>query len=245
MAWADEQLFQDYSTDVMAQGDRWKIYLGRRLCLSYDDIDGSIFIEDLIDEIIHSLSPDRWITVKRQNVWITRPVEFPRDANGDDNDLEFDSDGYWVDPDEWYEDQKNKEAVDKGEMYEEDWIHDQAASRLNPLKVADEYDSDDDKAEDEEEMKMVEAYMEEAMESDSEWSVEDPTPKEKVRLGISNSGDADKENQDGETSGTQHEAGDQIDAMEVDGDENGTGSEEDQLDSDEPGSDWDSNDGIE
>lgn len=244
----------------MAPGDQWKIHLGRRICLSYDDIDGSVFIEDLIDEIMHCPRPDRWVTVKRKGIWCTRPVEFPRDANGDDNDVEIDSNGSLVDDEEgegqWYKD--GGYGDDDDEMYEEDWRYENDKEMdKNPLMLFDEYDKKDDETDDEEEMEILEQFMEQAMESDTDWDAEDPTKKEEERMS-----DADEEEEEKENEG---DDGDEVTATGINDEALGTalknigqgdleanvlgveddGEDEDDLDSDEPGSDWDSNDGIE
>lgn len=245
----------------MAPGDRWKIHLGRRICLSYDDIDGSVFIEDLIDEIMHCPRPDRWITVKRKGVWCTRPVEFPRDANGDDNDVDIDSNGSLLNDEgregQWYKDGGYSDD-DDDEMYEEDWRYENEEEMdKNPLMVFDEYDENDDETDDEEEMEILEKYMEEAMESDTDWDAEDPTKKEQERISDADDEDEEKEGEgnDGDGVTATDMNGEALgaavnnvnqDEIEADVLSVGNGSEnEDELDSDEPGSDWDSNDGIE
>ena len=40
-AWADPQLFEEFSGPEMENGDFWKIHLGRRISLDEDDEDGS------------------------------------------------------------------------------------------------------------------------------------------------------------------------------------------------------------
>lgn len=72
VAWADSGIFQDFPTDGMLPEDRWKIHLGRRVTLEPDDPDGSIFIEDLLEEIIKH-NRHGWETVKEDGVWVTRP----------------------------------------------------------------------------------------------------------------------------------------------------------------------------
>ncbi|KIJ48526.1 hypothetical protein M422DRAFT_28453 [Sphaerobolus stellatus SS14] len=52
VAWADQELFDAWTTDAMGYGDCWKIMLGRRIKLSPDDLDES------------------------SGIWVTRPTEF-------------------------------------------------------------------------------------------------------------------------------------------------------------------------
>ncbi|KAF9526244.1 hypothetical protein CPB83DRAFT_497684 [Crepidotus variabilis] len=52
-AWADAQLFEDFSGPKMKEGDTWKIHLGRRIHLDDDDLDGSGFIEALLEETVY------------------------------------------------------------------------------------------------------------------------------------------------------------------------------------------------
>lgn len=76
VAWADEYIFEEFSGPAMKQGDRWKIHLGRRVRLSKGDIDGSIFMEELLEEALYFPAGvnSRWKTVQeRGGVWVTRP----------------------------------------------------------------------------------------------------------------------------------------------------------------------------
>lgn len=80
IAWADDEIYKQFSGPGMKIGDQWKIMLGRRIKLDVDDLDGSIFIEDLLDDAVVRHSPDDavWETVRAEensNVWVTRPIE--------------------------------------------------------------------------------------------------------------------------------------------------------------------------
>lgn len=84
-AWADEAIFEAFSGDRMAQGDRWRIRLGRRIQLDPDDLDGSEFLEDLLEDVLFYPvkfgAMPRWETVKAQSgEWVTQPV-FPDDIS--------------------------------------------------------------------------------------------------------------------------------------------------------------------
>ncbi|KAL5530972.1 hypothetical protein ACEPAG_3848 [Sanghuangporus baumii] len=89
VAWADDELFKSFSGMSMKNGDSWKIYLGRRIHLDEDDIDGAQFIEDLLEEVLlfpssHLRGPlglerakreMRWVTEQEsRGIWATRPV---------------------------------------------------------------------------------------------------------------------------------------------------------------------------
>ncbi|KAL5492887.1 hypothetical protein ACEPAI_4335 [Sanghuangporus weigelae] len=89
VAWADDELFKSFSGMSMKNGDNWKIYLGRRIHLDEDDIDGAQFIEDLLEEVLlfpssHLRGPlglerakreMRWVTEQEsRGIWATRPV---------------------------------------------------------------------------------------------------------------------------------------------------------------------------
>lgn len=69
----------------MAPGARWQIRLGRRLVLEPDDADGSIFIEDFLEETIRS--PHRWKTYEWKagvnKTWITRPRRSNREQEAE------------------------------------------------------------------------------------------------------------------------------------------------------------------
>lgn len=87
-AWADDELFNEFSGDGMKEGDTWKIYLGRRITLEEDDLDGSLFIETLIEEaVLFPQDPSlvdptlmQWKTYKESpGVWITKPFVIQHD----------------------------------------------------------------------------------------------------------------------------------------------------------------------
>lgn len=260
VAWADEALFQDFTTDVMAPGDQWKIHLGRRIYLSREDFDGSMFIEELIEEIIHCPRPDRWTTAKQTgtSVWVTKAVDFPRNEDGDDNDYEWDGSS-WAPPAgstgeeyerPWYE--KDKYVDDAGVgTFAEDWMHDQEMEeQMNPLRYFDEYEPGNGDGEDEEEMEVVELALEEAMESDSDWSVKDQTAKEKERFRDEQKASwKDTQEALAEKSNTSERpalnAGRDVTMGDPGDEDQNSGQDDEETESDEPGSGWDSNDGIE
>lgn len=78
VAWADSEIYETYAGPVMRKGDFWKIYLGRSLDLDVEDIDGSEFVNDLLEEVLMyplSFAEKRWETVEESpGIWATRPV---------------------------------------------------------------------------------------------------------------------------------------------------------------------------
>ena len=75
VASANDYLYQEFSSDEMEEGDVWKIYLGRRIELDEEDVDGTDFIEGLLEDGALFV-PDacRWTTVKEApKLWVTRP----------------------------------------------------------------------------------------------------------------------------------------------------------------------------
>jgi hypothetical protein len=85
VAWADPTLYETFAGPAMQKGDFWKIHLGRRIELDEDDLDGSQFLEDLLeDAVLFPLRSDlsnrtheRWETVEeRPGIWVTRPMAF-------------------------------------------------------------------------------------------------------------------------------------------------------------------------
>lgn len=166
----------------MLKGQRWKIYLGRRIVRNFDDLDGSMFLEELLDEITHSLRSNRWETIQAGGIWITRPRAFLRNEDDDDNEYNYGPDGDIVFSDD-----------DIGnEVYREDAEFLAAQKMLpNPLRQQDDdYENDAESSEPETpdldndgDAKMEEPDEEELdeLESDSDWSAYDPTEQERKR----------------------------------------------------------------
>lgn len=91
VAWADYELQAEFGGLAMRIGDDWKIQLGRRVTLEASDKDGSQFLEDLLDEIVHH---PLWETVQeRPGIWLTRP-RWHRDDPRDPDDA-FSSHDVW------------------------------------------------------------------------------------------------------------------------------------------------------
>ncbi|KZV61091.1 hypothetical protein PENSPDRAFT_314079 [Peniophora sp. CONT] len=94
IAWADDDLFETFTGDLMEGGDLWQICLGRRIQLDPDDFDGEDFMRGLIEE--SCLFPNAvttehgaWQTVltrqgrKKRRVWVTRLTLASQDVLSD------------------------------------------------------------------------------------------------------------------------------------------------------------------
>lgn len=156
VARADYQLFAEFSSDVIQDGEKWKIHLGRRIYLHQNDPDGSIFMEEFLEEVMRPVRDDQWETVKEGDTWVTRPVAaaIVVDANGD----------YTGGPD--YPGAKDWAPYDEGPLllwddYEEDEIDEEDDGDLESFASADsseiwtpektQKESDENAADDEEE----------------------------------------------------------------------------------------------
>ncbi|PPQ97046.1 hypothetical protein CVT26_001269 [Gymnopilus dilepis] len=100
-AWADDLLFDEFSGSLIKPGHSWKIHLGRRIALDVDDLDGSEFIEELLEEALYYAKDgaillekhERWETVQESpGLWVTR-LQGPPKAEGSE---EFEWDEYWA-----------------------------------------------------------------------------------------------------------------------------------------------------
>ena len=73
-AWADQELFDEFSGPAMKVGHKWRIHLGRKIMLDEDDLDGSEFVEGLLeDALLFPMDFARWETVQEvPGIWTTR-----------------------------------------------------------------------------------------------------------------------------------------------------------------------------
>jgi hypothetical protein len=73
-AWADEVLFDEFAGPAMKVGHKWRIHLGRKIMLDEDDLDGSDFVEGLLeDALLFPVDFARWETVQEvPGIWTTR-----------------------------------------------------------------------------------------------------------------------------------------------------------------------------
>ncbi|RDB18226.1 hypothetical protein Hypma_000466 [Hypsizygus marmoreus] len=89
-AWADGELYNQFAGPKMRKGDFWKIQLGRRFNVDEDDLDGSIFIEGLLEDALLFPAKQAWETVEEYpGIWLTRLIPM---QDVDDNDKGSDSD---------------------------------------------------------------------------------------------------------------------------------------------------------
>jgi hypothetical protein len=97
---ADGELYSDFAGPAMQKGDFWKIYLGRRVVLDEQDVDGSAFIEGLLEDVLMFSSSEGWETVEETpGIWVTRPIALGdpdqpilESESDDDSDGDFDYD---------------------------------------------------------------------------------------------------------------------------------------------------------
>ncbi|THU96923.1 hypothetical protein K435DRAFT_965701 [Dendrothele bispora CBS 962.96] len=78
------QIKETFGGPEMLETDTWKLYLGRRVTLDEDDLDGSDFIIGLLEDALlfehrhYSIGPSQWKTVRpkgKTNLWITFPTK--------------------------------------------------------------------------------------------------------------------------------------------------------------------------
>jgi len=167
VAWADQSLYQTFAGPAMQKGDFWKIHFGRCIELDDDDLDGSQFLEDLLeDALLFPLRSDlshrtheRWETVEESpGMWVTRPmasleVELDDDTDdADDNSSDYDEHGGL---------DESMEARAKLEM--RDWVYQQSDAIR-----ADAYKTDEDEGEADEEVE--DEAQDDVQMSDPGWS---------------------------------------------------------------------------
>ncbi|KAF5325702.1 hypothetical protein D9611_000422 [Ephemerocybe angulata] len=76
-AWVNQALMDELGGHAM-EGCTWKVYLGRRIQLDAEDVDGSVFVEGILEDGVLFSGKRRaaWVTVKDpedDEVWVTRP----------------------------------------------------------------------------------------------------------------------------------------------------------------------------
>ena len=131
VAGANEDLMEEFGGEAM-EGCRWKIYLGRRVQLEEEDLDGTMCLEGLLEDALYFCPPtDRWITMrskKYEDVWVTMPPMWLVQGEEDET-----------------EDVKDERAfkLDDGEI-DPEWSHyaDGRPIRKNRYDPEDDEDSD-------------------------------------------------------------------------------------------------------
>lgn len=158
VAWADQALFEDFANKRMLPDARWKIHLGRQVTLEPGDADGSIFVEDLLEEAARS--PHRWDTSYDGEFWVTQPMiyedgeESETEGSDEDDDDDDDGDGGECAEEEnrlaapecmGHPKEKEKGDQDKGEGKENEAEAEHASdseSDPGPFPLEDEYEID-------------------------------------------------------------------------------------------------------
>lgn len=93
VAWADDELYDRFSGSAVLKGDQWKIMLGRCIALEPDDVDGSRFLEDLLEDAVVRPINRLWETYRITNtrIWVTQPIRnsaIRRHSESDSSDSE-------------------------------------------------------------------------------------------------------------------------------------------------------------
>ncbi|KIO24343.1 hypothetical protein M407DRAFT_26250 [Tulasnella calospora MUT 4182] len=233
VAWADDEIYQHFSGPGMKKGDQWGIMLGRRIKLDADDLDGSIFIEDLLEDAVRHRFPadPTWETVRVEGdpkVWLTRPIgERPSDDGemaGEDSEGEseddMEEDDNLAGADEMPNEQ-NPMQVPNGEV-----VHDRIGDTESPVLHFDDYEPSDTDPQDlphivEPLLTIADAPV---GESDDGSNFEDDH-------WMSEGSDDEVLNNPPDSAGLKAEAANEDDQMRY-------------SDSDPPGSDWDSDDDL-
>lgn len=127
-AWADDEMFREFSGSLIRPGDVWKIHLGRCISLDADDLDGSAFIDGLLEDALlypHKgswtlMKHERWHTVQEApGIWVTRLQALRPDGADTDEmseaDYEVDNEDY--DPDKILESCPPAESIIRPDQY--------------------------------------------------------------------------------------------------------------------------------
>ena len=150
IAWMDGDIYEQFSGPEMLKGDFWKIHLGRRIELDEDDLDGSMFIEGLLEDVL--LYPPQWSTVKRyrnevwetveesHGIWITRLMSAKIIGESDGESENSDAEDFEKRPSELWA---------TNEIYEK-LLDAPPTSDTGPVITLDEYELSDEEEEAEE-----------------------------------------------------------------------------------------------
>ncbi|KAJ7630981.1 hypothetical protein FB45DRAFT_1152655 [Roridomyces roridus] len=152
IAWADGDLLYEFAGARIKVGDHWKIHLGRRIELDEEDLDGSVFMETLLEDAVIYSVPTldcKWETVEEApGVWVTRIV-------GMDPAFEEEEDGSDESEDEVVEASQSSASSQSVEAreYESESESDEEDSEsvMSLEEVEPESDGDEEEVEEEEE----------------------------------------------------------------------------------------------
>ncbi|KAI0310083.1 hypothetical protein OF83DRAFT_917332 [Amylostereum chailletii] len=156
VAWADEALLAEFAGPAMRAGDRWKIYLCRRIELDEGDLDGRMFIEELLEQTVIFPCADKnqygfWTTTKKNYTWMTKPLSVD-DAvecqSGEEEEGDVDGEeGDMADEEEADEDAEEVEEEDEDAEGDEDEEEEEDEFTVKkpdgPIIFANEYESSD------------------------------------------------------------------------------------------------------
>ena len=141
-AWADSRLYEEFAGPAMKDGDFWKIHLGRRVMLDDDDLDGSAFIEGLLEDALYfplrgegsERKFEKWETLQETSgIWVTRLQENRMDeGDGDNEDTKSRSS----------DDEDFEQEGEKACQLEDEALGDrEATDNVNSIIRVDEYDT--------------------------------------------------------------------------------------------------------
>ncbi|TEB28496.1 hypothetical protein FA13DRAFT_1711793 [Coprinellus micaceus] len=147
----NRDLMDEFAGPTIQDGDKWKVYLGRRVQLDSDDHDGTFFIEGILEDalIYWNKNTARWVTLKEEGsdgkTWSILPN--PRALNPLALEHKF-----------WYQDIHNKYRYcvvdpDTGldvEISESEYRSDESGTEEEDGFAVNAYDTDDDEEEEEE-----------------------------------------------------------------------------------------------
>ncbi|KAF4574249.1 hypothetical protein EYR40_006037 [Pleurotus pulmonarius] len=133
VAWADQNIFDEFTGEGMETGDEWKIRLGRCVQLDEEDLDGSQFVEDFLEDAVlfplhfplSNRVAERWETVEvTPGVWETRLMLDVDDQRvqggadgGEDGDNEYEEEDDSEIDDDLYDPQAFPGLVDTNEAH--------------------------------------------------------------------------------------------------------------------------------
>jgi hypothetical protein len=147
IAWADDDIYEQFSGPAMLKGDFWKIALGRRIELDEDDLDGSMFIEGLLEDVL--MYPHLWSTMKlyrnegwetveeSPDIWITRLISARIMGDSDGESENSDAEGF---------EDRAPELWNTADMYEQ-LLDAPPTPDTGPVITLDEYELSDEEEE--------------------------------------------------------------------------------------------------
>ncbi|EJD36441.1 hypothetical protein AURDEDRAFT_188394 [Auricularia subglabra TFB-10046 SS5] len=227
-AWATEPLFDAWAGPALTgrRGQAWKIVLGRRVALDGGDADGARWVRELLDECLDPVGYAFrfWETVEeRPGVWVTRRISEADAEGGEDMDVSLDED-------------EDAEGEEEGDMGDED----------DNEGEADDEDEDEDSEEELPEDLDADGPIKYWDDYENDSGIDDETVEEQVdwRAVIQSGLAHDSDDSDSEGIGllSDDDGGNYSTTLmsDEDGMDCDARSDSETTDSDQPGSDWDS-----